>query len=129
MLATGRTDGDFFKANITLRKKWTFTRKLDLTFEELESFRLLQDAFSDGGYLVYWNPRRQTFLKIDASRRRGFAVMVFYLFIPWKEGPISLDDVEVVMYFSKVLTFAERKYEVTELEVACLVWVCRQFRP
>lgn len=129
MLATGRTDGDLPKANITLRKKWTSTRKLDPTPEELESFRLLQDALSDGGYLVHWNPRRQTFLKIDASRRRGFAVMVFHLSTPWKEGPISLDDVEVVMYLSKVLTSAERKYEATELEVACLVWVCRQLRP
>jgi hypothetical protein len=42
---------------------------------------------------------------------------------------LSASRIQPILFMSKALRGAEKRYHTTELEVACLVWTCRKFRP
>ncbi len=58
---------------------------------------------------------------MDASKQRGFGLIVFHWDNPWNGEHIAITDVSPIMFLSKILTKAEPKYGATELEVGCLV--------
>jgi hypothetical protein len=42
---------------------------------------------------------------------------------------LSASRIQPILFMSKALREAEKRYHATELEVACLVWTCRKLRP
>lgn len=50
------------------------------------------------------------------------------ILVDGKAMPFVLTDVQVIMFLSKGLTDAERRYWPTELEMAGLVWLVRKAR-
>lgn len=128
LLTEGRKENKIPPAS-TARRAYTSRTSFTPTSAEKESFEILQAQLTETSYLAHWNFDATTFVKIDASKERGFGVMIFHLEgDSWDGRNIPVNSVQPVMYLSKVLTKAETRYQATELEVACLVWVCRQHR-
>ena len=74
-------------------------------------------------------------IDLDASKEWGFGVIVFHV----KENDIKNDAssktkwpprtaIEPIMYLSKLLTSADKKYWSTGLEIAGFVWVIKKVR-
>lgn len=96
---------------------------------ELESYRQLQEAFSQASFLVHFCSDRTLYIDVDASKQRGFGVMVYHL----KSTCLDTNkpkriDIEPILFLSRMLTEAESKYWPTKLEMAGLVWVVRRIR-
>ena len=110
----------------------TFSRKTIVenpTDEELESYRQLQESFSQATFLVHFSPDRTLYIDIDASKRRGFGAIIYHLKSTClnPEKP-KRTDIEPILFLSRMLNDAETRYWPTELEMAGLVWVVRRVR-
>ena len=112
--------------------KKIFSRKTiveNLTTEELESYRQLQELFSQVNFLIHFFNEKTFYIDIDATKKREFGAMVYHLKITClnPEKP-KRSDIELIFFFSRMLNEAETKYWPTELETAGLVWVIRKVR-
>ena len=108
------------------RKAFSRNTSVDAsTATEIDSFEQLQSAFSQPNYLAHFNRKRQLYIDVDASKERGFGVMIYHFKFespPLKTSPpLKRHDVESIMFLSKTLSPAEEKYWPTELEMAGLV--------
>lgn len=114
------------------RKGYTARTSWDPTTEETASFDTLQRLLCSGRFLVHQNPSRPTIVNLDASGK-GFAVMVFHMKgdakLPDTLSSLNAMKIEPILFMSKLLSPHEKNYQATELEVACLVWICRKLRP
>ena len=95
---------------------------------ELDSYRQLQEAFSKAKLLVHHDPTRTTYVDVDASKRRGFGVVIYHLKPGADPNNPKASEIEPIMFLSRMLTSAEERYWPTELEMAGLVWVVRRAR-
>ena len=98
------------------------------TDEELNSYRLLQEAFSKASFLVHFDRDRVLYIDIDASKQRGFGAMVYHLKAGADPEKPRATDIEPILFLSRLLNTAESKYWPTELEMAGLVWVVKRVR-
>ncbi|KAL7808637.1 hypothetical protein V8C26DRAFT_413224 [Trichoderma gracile] len=88
---------------------------------ERESFKLLQDGLTFSMRLHHHNPAKRTFFKLDASGR-GIGVFIFHLKQDhWTAPTIPVNQIQPIMFLSRLLHKAERRYKPTELKVACLI--------
>ena len=72
---------------------------------------------------MHFNPTRQLYIDIDASKERGFGAMIYHLKHGDRARPTAIDP---ILFLSKCLTPAEARYWPTELEMAGVVWVIRK---
>jgi hypothetical protein len=129
MLSVARTDGKLPKGSS--RKQYTRRADFTPTKEELNAFTDLQAALTGPNALFHQDPDRPLFIQLDASKEVGFSGICFQLADgqTWDgKSPIPRAWIRPVLYLSKTLNTAERKYWPTELEVACLVWLVRKLR-
>jgi hypothetical protein len=113
------------------RRAYTLRTRLEKpTIAEQASFDAIQDSFSKPTCLFHHNPAHQLYLDVDTSLG-GIGVMVYHvkddLVFPPGKYP-SRNDVEPVLFLSRLLNTAEKNYWPTELEVAGLVWAVRKVR-
>lgn len=87
---------------------------------ELDAFHHLQSSFSRPSMLIHFVVWRILFIDIDASKDRGFGVMVYQS--KDEKNPPTSTSIRPILFLSKLLTPAESRYWPTKLEVACLVW-------
>jgi hypothetical protein len=93
-------------------KKWQWEK------EQIESFRLLQDALTREPVLTYPDITKPFILICDAS---GFAVAAIL-----SQGKIGHD--KPISFASRMLNRAEQGYSTIESELTSIVWACRHFR-
>ncbi len=104
------------------------TRQLLLenpTPAEMQSYRMMQDMFSQASILVHFDPLRQLYIDMDASKQRGFGAYLYH--IRDEKEPLQKNQ-EPILFLSRALSVAEKNYWPTELEVAGLVWVIKKVR-
>lgn len=108
------------------RKAFSKATKYQPVAKELDSFKALQEVLTADTFLHYYDPMRQLYADIDASKRYGFGVMVYHV----KGDPLVNDfpraSIQPIMFLSKLLNAAESRYWPTELEVAALVWTIKK---
>ena len=95
----------------------------------------MQDLFGNCTFLWHHDLARKLYVDLDASKDFGFATAVYMVkgdpepeMIDGKAMPFPPTQVQVIMFLSKGLTAAEKRYWPTELEVAGLVWTVRKIR-
>ena len=101
------------------------------TEAEKRAFDLLQNEFRTAKFIAHYDPERQLYVDLDASYD-GMGAMAYYV----KQGYAHTDlskppprtQVVLVLFLSRGLSTAERRYWPTELEVFCLVWVLKKVR-
>lgn len=82
----------------------------DLKLEELAAYMKFQEALSKKQYLVHFDPRRQLYINIDASKERGRGAIIFYLKAPPTFDFPSRNNIEPIMLLYRLLTLAEIRY-------------------
>ena len=119
------------------RARKNFSRRTEISDpidRELDAFEQLQDAFSKPSFLIHFDKTRCLYIDVDASKERGFGVMAFHVrkkgtddeTVP--KAPPPRTDVEPILFLSKILSDAEKRYWPTELEMAAVVWAIRKLR-
>ena len=93
---------------------------------ELDAFHHLQTLFARPKNLAHFDHARQLYADVDTSKEFGFGVMIYHSKI--EKLPISSTSVEPILFLSRMLTPAESRYWLKELEVACLVWTVKKIR-
>jgi len=110
------------------RKHFAATSHIEPTAELLDAFNAMQKEFANRRMLVHYQRQRPLYVFIDASKQRGFGVFVAHLTGDAVTASPPRTKVEPILFLSKTLTPAERRYWPTELEVACLVWTVKRIR-
>jgi hypothetical protein len=112
------------------RKNYSSKTTLNaITETEERSFMLLRNYFARPTFLAHHDPTRQLYIDIDASKAHGFGVMMYHVHgNPDLVKDINRQDIQPILFLSKLLNDAERNYWPTELEVAALVWALRKLR-
>ena len=92
------------------------------TPSELDGFLQLQGLFSRPTILIHYDPKRQLYADMNASKEFGFGAHVYHM----KESHSTTmasgqKSIESILFLSKALASAETCYWPTELEVAGLV--------
>ena len=95
------------------------------TESELQAFQRLQEVFREPIFLVHHDLKRQLYADVDALKR-GFGAVVYY--VKGDKIVFGKEDVEPIMFLSKMLTPAESRYWPTELETAGLVWLVKRIK-
>ena len=99
---------------------------------EEKSFQSLQQALSQPSLLVHFDPSRDLWIDLDASREWGFGVQIFHVKRGYETTGASKwpsrTAIEPIMYLSRMLTSAEKNYWPTELEIAGFVWTIKKVR-
>ena len=124
----------FFLRHSTSNKSTSrkiFSRKTIVenpTAEKFESYRQFQKSFSRVTFLINFFNESSLYIDIDASKKRGFGVMVYHLKSTClnPEKP-KYSDIEPI-FFNRMLNETEIKYWPIELEIVGLVWVIRKTR-
>ena len=109
-----------------LRRNFSKTTKVTPTEEEVEAFRILQQALTTETYLHHYDASRQLYVDLDGSKKYGFGVMVYHVVDDPQESSFPKTDVQPIMFLSKLLNAAELRYWPTELEVAALIWTLKK---
>jgi hypothetical protein len=83
-------------------------------------------------YLIYFNPNKVLYLKINKSLARNFIAMLFYFKIgyiaPSNLFKIALIVIKLILFLSKLLSLIKKNYCFIKLKVACLVYVYRRLK-
>lgn len=129
MLAEARKSGKLPAGN----NRVNYTKRVffEPVPDELAAFKDLKKALGEENALFHHDPDRPLFIQIDAAKETGFAGVVFHLApgFDWDgRSPIPGPAIQPIMYLSKTINQAEKKYFPTELEVACLVWLVKKLR-
>lgn len=110
-------------------KAYVRRTSMDPTPEEMTAFTTLQRLFEKPTFLAHFDPAKRLYIDIDVSKQYGFGGVVYHV----DGDPIDMAEIQQqkicpILFLSKLLTPAERKYWPTELETAALVWVVRKMR-
>ena len=102
-----------------------------LTPRELDAFQHLQSLFSRPSILTHFDPQRRFYIDMDASKEHGFGAYAYHVLGEQDDTSTSKvipkqKCIQPILFLSKDLTEAEKKYWPTKLEVACLVWVVQK---
>ena len=90
---------------------------------ELAVFATIQNEFRRHTFLIHFNPARQLYINIDASKEHGFGAMIYHLKSGDRAKPTAIKP---ILFLSKCLTATEANYWPTELEIAGVVWTIRK---
>ena len=132
----------------TARKSFSARTRFEPTRAEIDSFNAVQAALSQPTFLTHFDANRVLFVDLDSSKEFGIGAMVYHvkgfqlppnlttLAKPSADkvlGPADLayparQDVEPILFLSRIINGAESRYWPTELELAGIVWVVRKIR-
>ena len=101
------------------RQAYTQKNQIIPTENEKAAHKVIQAHFAKESMLTHFNPKRWFYIDLDRSGR-GFGVVAYHVA---GENPedIKKEDIQLILFLSKLLSSAENHYWPTELEVACLV--------
>ena len=113
----------------------TRTRLSHPTEREKSAFTTIQKYLFKSIYLVHFDPTRQLYVDIDASKEAGVGSIVYHLKTETVYSFFATDisyphrrDIQPIMLLSRLLKPAETRYWSTEMEVVGLVWTLRKIR-
>ena len=106
------------------RRSYSTRALLDEPLEaERTAFEVIQKEFQRHTFLTHFDPKRQLYIDIDASKERGFGAMVYHLKSGDRARPTAIDP---ILFLSKCVSAAESRYWPTELEMAGVVWTVQK---
>ena len=99
-------------ASIVLQQSFAF---------ELKFYRQLQKTFNKASLLIHHDFTRVIYIDVDAFKRRDFGVIIYHLKNDANSNQFKRTDIEFIMFLSRMLTFAEKRYWFIEFEITGLV--------
>ena len=95
-----------------------------------QSYEYLQIRFSKSNFLIHFEAIKSTFIDVDVSKKRNFEIMIFHVQVDFEENDIVIikNEIQFIMFFSKILIDAETKYWLIELKMIKVVWIVKKIR-
>jgi hypothetical protein len=111
------------------RKEFINRTKIILTNKKMISFLLLQENLIKITLLIHFDKIKWLWIDLNEFKEFDFEVIVFHVTKEFlKEIWSTKDDIQFIMFLSRLLTIAERNYWSTELETTSLIWVIKKVR-
>ena len=98
------------------------------TNKEFDFYRQLQNSFERTEFLVHFDRNRILYINIDASKRRDFEAIIYYLKSEANAEKSRRIDVKSILFLNRLLNFAKSRYWSTKLKMIDLVWVVKRVR-
>lgn len=112
------------------RANYAKSTRVNQDREDLQtSYQAMQSAFQDKRFLAHIDPARQLYVGVNASKQRGFRVIVYHIKDKSKKPEdVKGNQINPILFLSKMLSPAKQRYYPTELETAYLVWTIQKIR-
>jgi hypothetical protein len=94
------------------------------TKRELKSFELIQVVFKNSQFLIHFDIIRQFLINVDVFKE-NFEAFVYHIKQRRDDMTKSM-TIELIVFLNKILTFVEKRYWSTKLEVTAVVWVIKK---
>jgi hypothetical protein len=95
----------------------------------MTSFLLLQKNLIKITLLFHFDKEKWLWIDLDESKKFDFEVIVFHVMKEFlKKIWSTKDDIQSIMFLSRLLTSVERNYWSIELKTAELIWVIKKVR-
>jgi hypothetical protein len=118
---------DFLKEN--RRKEFINRTRIIFINKKMISFLLLQENFIKTILLVHFDKIKWLWIDLDEFKEFEFEIIVFHVIKKFsKETWSTKNDIQSIMFLSRLLTSAERNYWSTELETTKLIWIIKKIR-
>ena len=112
------------------------TRIQNLTDRKITFFKTLQDMLSKFFYLIHVNIKQMLFIDLNVNKEFEFDVMIYYVKKKWlqktfadeKHDYSSRIAMKSILFFNRLLNFAEIKYWSIELEIIDIMWIFKKVR-
>ena len=119
------------KKSIKNNFKKTFSKRTfinQLINAEYQLYEYLQSKFSKSNFLIYFEAMKSTFIDVDVSKEKKFEIMIFHVQNNFEENDIIIikNEIQFIMFFSKILIDAETRYWLIELKMIEVVWIVKK---
>jgi hypothetical protein len=94
------------------------------TTREKKSFEIIQEAFKNSRFLTHFDLIRQFLINVNAFKKE-FEVFVYHIKKDSKDITKST-IIESIVFLSKILTSAKKRYWSTKLEIVVVIWVVKK---
>ena len=106
----------------TIRKIYSKKTMINnFSIEKLKSYRLLQKTFNKTSFLMHFNSNRQFYIDIDVFKRCEFETMIYHFKIDVNLNKFKRNDIEFILFLSRMLSEIEIKYWFTKLKMCDFV--------
>ena len=120
---------EFIKNNFkkTFFKRTSIDQSINAKYQ---SYKYLQIRFSKSSLLIHFETMKSTFINVDVSKKRNFEIMIFHVQNDFEENDIIIikNEIQFIMFFSKILIDAETRYWLIELKMVGVVWIVKKIR-
>ncbi len=112
------------------RRKESIDRtKIIFISREMIFFLLLQKNLIKITFLIHFDKTKWFWIDLDEFKEFDFEVIVFHVIKKFLKETWSIkNDIQLIMFLSKLLTTAERNYWWTELETTNLICIIKKIR-
>jgi hypothetical protein len=118
--------------NSSTKARWKeFINRTKIIFisREMIFFLLLQENLIKTTLLIHFDKRKWLWIDLDEFKEFDFEVIVFHVIKEFSKETWSIkNDIQLIMFLSRLLTTAEKNYWSTELETTNLIWVIKKVR-
>jgi hypothetical protein len=118
---------NFFKKN--RRKKFINRTKIIFIDKKMTSFLLLQKNFTKTILLIHFDKNKWFWIDLDEFKEFDFEVIVFHVIKKFSKETWSIkNDIQLIMFLSRLLIFAKKNYWFIELKTVELIWVIKKVK-
>ncbi len=111
------------------RKEFINRTKMILINKEMIFFLLLQKNLIKITFLMHFDKIKWLWINLNESKELNFEVIVFHVTKKFsREIWSTKDDIQLIMFLSRLFTIAEKNYWSTELETTSLIWIIKKVR-
>jgi hypothetical protein len=111
------------------RKEFINQTRIILINKEMIYFLLLQENLIKITLLIHFDKTKWLWIDLDEFKEFDFEVIVFHVTKKFLKEIWSMkDDIQSIMFLSRLLTSVERNYWSIELKIVELIWVIKKVR-
>ena len=111
------------------RKRFNASSRFDIFTEaEQQFYKALQEVFNKFIFLIHHDFARQLYADVNASHERDFEVIVYHVKNDKSPDNYIKQDIELILFLSKIFISAESRYWSIELKTAGFIWLIRKIR-
>jgi hypothetical protein len=111
------------------RKRFINKIKILAIDKKMTFFLLLQKDLIKTILLMHFDKSKWLWINLDEFKKFDFEVIVFHVTKKFlKEIWSTKNDIQLIMFLSRLLTISEKNYWSTELETTNLIWIIKKVR-
>jgi hypothetical protein len=111
------------------RKKFINRTKIILIDKEMTSFLLLQENHTKTILLIHFDKNKWLWIDLNEFKEFDFEVIVFHVIKKFSKKTWSIkNDIQLIMFLSRLLISAEKNYWLIELKTVELIWVIKKIK-